>query len=152
MLTKENPPQSYRNLKCIWQFFFLFASSKRSFLLRFPAYSRTRYFVEQTKLPEVVKFLEASEESAFPLGKGLAGAAHEFSSTAIGTLSKILDGGSEYVVSAVTLPSETEKVTQRNLLSEKCISLKTSLSDGWKKKNKRDPWFMNFWKSMANSS
>ena len=90
-------------------FFLLHRGLVFYFLLRFPAYNRTRYFVEQTKLPEVVKFSKASEESAFPLGKGLVRSAHEFSSTAVGTSSKILDGGSECVVSAITLPSETEE-------------------------------------------
>ena len=87
-------------------FFLLHRGLVFYFLLRFPAYNRTRYFVEQTKLPEVVKFSKESEESAFPLGKGLVRSAHEFSSA---TSSKILDGGSECVVSAMTLPSETEE-------------------------------------------
>ena len=71
------------------------------FLPKFPAYNKTRYFIEQTKLPEVVKFSEASEESTFPLGKGLVGSAEEFS-TAEGTSNKMLDTGSAYVVSAIT--------------------------------------------------
>ena len=73
-----------------------------------------RYFIEQTKLPEVVKFSEASEESMFPLGKGLVGSAEEFS-TAEGTSNKILDTGSAYVVSAITLPSETEESVDRKM-------------------------------------
>jgi len=85
------------------------------FLLKFPAYDKTRYFIAQTKLPEVVKFSEASEESAFPLGKGLVGPADEFFSMAEGTSNKILDAGSEYVVSAITLPSETEESVDRKM-------------------------------------
>jgi len=77
--------------------------------VRFPVYNRTRYFVEQTKLPEVVKFSEASEESTFLLRKGLVGLAHESSSTAVSTSSKILDGGQEYVVPAITPPNDTEE-------------------------------------------
>ena len=75
----------------------------------------------QTNSPGVVRFSAESENSAFSLGRGLAGSNEEFS-IEVGAVKGMLDGSetAEYMVNSITVPSEAAETVDCKTYVKAC--------------------------------